>query len=411
MNQNNHWIVFCVLFSSMTAGCVSNSKRDYNFIRVPKHINTDINKLLSVKELEYDKEQLLYTLRNAYSGRFLPGNQYKILLKDIKSIQAPIDTKKLCETLNNHFNKVSDQHLEAAPCVKEKRTGNGLKEKGNVGGNYYKKMYHKQKNPVPWNVKLDKKNGHTALLISIMHFPLEASPLWTGFLDKVKKLLPHAKLVIIDLRGATGGDNRTGYKLSNLLAGARLKSPYKKQKTIDHPVSFQIMVNTMDLWARQFADKNKEIPQDIKDMKKTFVQMRDKSIKGESVSLLDVQEGELLEEVDFDYEKSIKKPIYILMDSQCPSACEGTIDYFEFNTLVKTVGENTAGMIHFGNTGKIVLKNSGIIVSISISYKQYYDGRFIEKIGITPKIQVPSSQDAMSYAWKDFLKNPYSTKK
>ena len=75
------------------------------------------------------------------------------------------------------------------------------------------------------------------------------------------------------------------------------------------------------------------------------------------------------------------------------------------------MGENTVGSIHFGNNGTVVLKNSGVFAYISISYNQYYDGRFIEKIGITPKIKVPSGQDAMSYAWKDFLKNSISTKK
>ena len=408
------WILFYVLFNFMTTGCISNPKRDYTFVKVPKQINTDTEKLLSKEELKYDKEQILYTLKNAYGGRFLLGNQYKTLLKNIKSIQAPLRAKELCEILKGHFGRVSDRHLEARMdnklCIKKKKNSGNLKKKGNVGRNYYEEDYRKQKNSIPWNVKLDKENSHTALLISIMHFPLRDSSLWTGFLDKVKKLLVPAQLVIIDLRGTNGGDSRMGYKLSNLLAGVQLKTPYKKPQEIDHPASFQIIINSMELLAQQFMNKNKEVPKDIKDTKKILAEMRDKLIKGETVSFYDLaKEEESLEEY-FDYEKNIKKPIYILMDSQCVSACENTIDFFEFNTLVKTVGENTAGKVHFGNTGTVVLRNSGIILNIPISYTQYYDGRFIEKIGITPEIKVPLGQDAMSYAWEDFLKNSDSTK-
>ena len=330
-----HWIIFCVLLNFIIMGCISNSKKDYTFIEIPKQINSNTEKRLSLEELKYDKKQILYTLRNAYSGQFLPGNQYKTLLKDIESIQAPINAKQLCETLNEYFDKFPDNHLQASmndkPCIKEKRNSHDLKKKGNVGKNYYKENYYKQKNPIPWNVKLDKKNTHTALLISIINFPLENSSAWDGFLNKVKKLLPGAQLVIIDLRGNNGGSDSTGYKLSSLLAGVRLKIPYKKQQTIYHPASFQIMINSLEFRGRQFTNKNKEYPQDLKDYIKIFTEKRDKLIKGETVSSLhnhDTQDRE--ENLDhFDYEKSIKKPIYILIDSRCGSSGESTVDFFE----------------------------------------------------------------------------------
>lgn len=390
---------------------MSNIKRDYTFIKLPEKINTNFEKLLSPEELEYDKEQILYALKNSYSGQFVPGSQYKNLLKDIRSIQSPITVKSLCEILNEHFSRFPDQHLKATrghkSCIKKEKNGE-IKKTGNVGKNYYEKDYHEQKNPTPWNVKFEKKNDHTVLLISIMTFPLTNSPVWDGFLDRVQKFLPKAHFVIIDLRGNNGGSDGIGFKLSKLLAGVPLKTPYKEQKTVCHPASFQLIINTMEMWSLQFTRKDKELSH-IKGFKNILIRKRDKLIKGESVSLHDLQGEESL--MDFQYEKSIKKPIYILMDSQCGSSCESTIDFFEFNPLVKTVGENTFGSIHFGNNGTLVLKNSGVSVHISISYNQYHDGRFIEKTGITPKIRVPSNQNAMSYAWKDFLKNSTSTKK
>lgn len=93
-----------------------------------------------------------------------------------------------------------------------------------------------------------------------------------------------------------------------------------------------------------------------------------------------------------------------MIDADCASSCESTTDFFEYNSLVKTVGENSAGYVHFGNNGNVILKNSGIVLQMAISYNSYKDGRFIEKKGITPKIQVPAGKDAMEFAWADYLK-------
>ena len=171
------------------------------------------------------------------------------------------------------------------------------------------------------------------MLISITFFPPRPSPEWNGFLDRVKKLLHEAHFVIIDLRGNGGGDDRIGHELSSLLAGTHLKTPYSEQWTNYHPSSFQVMFNFMEYWSQHLIEKNKQAPQYLNDYKKKFLEKRDKLIRGEKVSL---SENSIKEkEMDFNYEKSIKKPIYILMDSRCGSSGESTIDFFEFNTLVK----------------------------------------------------------------------------
>jgi len=51
----------------------------------------------------------------------------------------------------------------------------------------------------------------------------------------------------------------------------------------------------------------------------------------------------------------------------------------------------------------VFLKNSGINLQMAMSYNTYFDGRFIEKKGIIPKIRVPAGKDALEYAWNDFL--------
>ena len=89
-----------------------------------------------------------------------------------------------------------------------------------------------------------------------------------------------------------------------------------------------------------------------------------------------------------------KKPIYILIDSACGSSCEFTVAAFEWNNYVKKVGENTHGTFHFSNAGIAVLPNSKIQVMIPSQYSEYYDQRFIERIGFAPDIKVAPGGDA-----------------
>jgi hypothetical protein len=72
---------------------------------------------------------------------------------------------------------------------------------------------------------------------------------------------------------------------------------------------------------------------------------------------------------------------------------------------VKKVGTNTKGQVHFGNVGKLILRNSGIIVQLATSYNMYFDRRFIEKVGIAPDIYITDDQDAMNVAIADFFSN------
>lgn len=383
-----------LLFLLILTGCTSTPKRDYTFIEIPDQINRDSEKPLSAAEVNYDIQQTIYSLDNAYSGsKFLPKDEFQKLRKGLLLIKAPMIARNLCEQIDLLMDQVSDNHLTAMfndkPCFEKPH-----RTKPSVGNNFYK-----EKNNIPWNARLEKRNGKTALLVSITSFPKSTSPVWNGFIDSVKKLLPKAQFIIIDLRGNGGGDDSKGFDLSTLLAGSPLKEPYAPQWNSFKPETYQLFVNTFEYWARLRKSENKEVPPYILQLKQDFIAKRNASLQGQKPEL-----GSSEEKVreDFNYEKSIKKPIYILIDAGCASSCESTTDFFEFSPLVKTVGENTAGYVHFGNNGNIFLKNSGIKLQMAVSYTSYLDGRFIEKKGITPKIQVPAGQNALEYAWKDY---------
>ena len=73
--------------------------------------------------------------------------------------------------------------------------------------------------------------------------------------------------------------------------------------------------------------------------------------------------------------------------------------------MQKKVGENTNGTFHFSNTGTAVLPNSKFKVLIPSQYSEYYDRRFIERLGIEPDIRVPPGEDAYMVAKKTIMAN------
>jgi C-terminal processing protease CtpA/Prc len=104
---------------------------------------------------------------------------------------------------------------------------------------------------------------------------------------------------------------------------------------------------------------------------------------------------------DFNQAKGYDKPIRILIDQGCASACEGGFARFLSHPKVKTYGTNTVGAAHYGDTEPLVLPNSGVIVSIPTTYREFSDGRFIEKIGYAPDVTVMNGSNAFEEALKE----------
>lgn len=363
---------------------------------MPAQINDNVDLELSKDQVKYDIEQTVYALNSAYSGRrFLPEGQHLRIIKSLQEIQGPMTAAQLCLKIDTVLDSVADNHL-GAKFNNKKCFSPATPRKASVGKNFYSKTGN-----IPWKVKLSKKKGITALLISIVSFPSHKDPIWKGFLESVKKNLSKAQFVVLDMRGNGGGDDSFGYQLSDLLAGKKLKSPYGPQWTSQTPESSQLFVNAFEDWMRQEEKDGKQRPPHLIELKQKYEEKRDKAINRDLLEWKKERFNQ--DEGEFEVEKSIKKSIYILVDAGCASSCESTIDFFEYNTFAKTVGENTAGYIHYGNNGKVFLKNSGIAIQMAISFNKYVDDRMLEKVGITPKIKVPPGKDAMDFAWKDFL--------
>lgn len=386
------------IFIFVSVGCSTLAKKDYRYIAIPDVINDDPLKQLSDSQVRSDVDQVLYALTTTYSGRkFLPNQEFPNLISDIQSIKGPMTAEVLCQHIDTAFEKVSDSHLNAK--FKNKNcVPNGHDRKGQVGKNFF------PRGDIPWLVKTEKRKNKTALLVSITSFPSSSSPVWNGFIDSVKKELPKKDLVILDMRGNGGGDDTKGYELSTLLAGRKLPTPYKPQWTGNNPEVFQIFINSFEYWSRLDRDSGKTPPEYLSKLKNEFTTKRDRASRGENVPFHDtsVQNERRPDAVAEPIAKTI--PIYILMDADCGSSCESTINSFELNPNTRLVGENTAGYVHFGNNGSVFLNNSGVMLQFAASYNSYIDGRFIEKTGISPQIKAAPSSDALDVAWKDYFK-------
>lgn len=385
----------CLIGTVLIAGCSMFPRRDHRTLEIPAILNESPEKSLTAVEVEEDLEQLRFALRNAYSGRrFLPGNEFQQLLGEIDKIEGAQTAMELCRKIDAAFDSVSDNHLRGK--FNNRNCFVTRAHKGQVGVNY---LSGKE---APWDVRLAKRSDRHALMISVRTFPQSTDPVWKGFIKEVQTSLPHAQLVIIDLRGNGGGDDTIGQALADLLSGQLLKTPYSSQWVSRTPESSQVFINSFEYWRRVDQAAGRSAPQHLVDLIKEYSLIRDDAAAGRTP----LEKWNMADETRKSYDPSqgLRKPIYLLMDKACASSCESTIDFFEFNPHAKKVGENTAGYVHFGNNGRVFLKNSGIAAQMATTYNKYFDGRFIEKIGITPDIKVPANGDALDAAWTDFLK-------
>ncbi len=235
--------------------------------------------------------------------------------------------------------------------------------------------------------------GKSVLLITIARFPSSSSSVWSGFLDSVKKELSNVEAVFLDMRGNGGGDDTMGYRLAKILTGGKsITTPY------GHQYKVVTRAGLKTRWNYFILDKHEAKTKREKDYFQSFIDSDTRKYWGSSKDT--VIHGYRSPKVN--HHKLIK-PVYIIQDADCASSCESTIDFFEYLSPIVKVGESTAGFIHFGNMGFILLPNSLLQVNIASTYQGYLDGRFIEAVGIKPDVMVEKGKDAFEAALEHFI--------
>lgn len=343
--------------------------------------------------LSKDLGQLLYFFRNGYAGyNYIDNN----IIKHAEKSLIELDQRQLhswvefCDAIGEIFIKLPDGHLNAAFNRRKCGATNSTQNKQFIGENVA--GYDQSK---PFILKLLQHQGKKVAVLGISHFPPFADKRWVRFEQAIKRL-KNFDIIIIDLRGNTGGDDTRGMQLASELSGRNLsKSEYAQDFEINHPAAFTLLLNKITLKEQKSS----------KGALKKFRQIYEVKLNQPTTSKTNSYFNQNFNFFSVNGEKYLK-PIYVLADGECGSAGESTLHALKQSANTKFVGQRTAGVTHFGNQGLLILGNSRIRVSMSTKFIHFLDGSFVEKKGHKPDIFVPNGEDALEFTLNKLVSNP-----
>lgn len=386
-------IVF-TFFILITAACQTTKSRQLNLsaadILIQPNENLAIPSTLTSDQVQQDITYLLYVLNSGYGGRkYISPDAMKSALIKIEKIHGSITPTQFRDQIDDALLTIPDNHLKARLGGKHSTQRIEAFKPIDIGKN----ASHADKSA--WDVRIDSFKSKRILYISITAFPSSEDTIWNGFIEKVKELLIQSDFAIIDLRGNGGGDDTFGYKLAEVFFGGMFDHPIRTQYISQTPETIALAVNSLRFQQLQLRIKNEPVPDYYAKLEKEQMNRFHLALNGQLATEMITVEP--VGNFKFNPKTGYNKPAYILIDRGCASSCESTTDAFETNPMVKRVGINSLGMIHFGDIGALILPNSKIHVQVPTKHNEYFDKRFIEKTGIHPDIEVPIGEDAYNF--------------
>ena len=198
--------------------------------------------------------------------------------------------------------------------------------------------------------------------------------------------------MILDLRGNGGGDDTRGFELASVLYGQKSPS-FRVIVTRLSPEALTIYRNTYFLKIENLKSLAPRVPEE---WLRTYAKLAT-AIQDAKAGKVPPEETRSKSNAILDKSKIPKKKIYVLQDAGCASSCESLLETLESHPYVTTVGENTMGLIHFGDVSPFQLPNSSIRINAPIKFFKFPDNRFLEKKGYAPKIKLSPDQNAFDY--------------
>ncbi len=337
---------------------------------------------ITKKQAKEDIEYLEYLLTHVYSGYFYQNKSAVIhAINLLRKIEFNGELSMFHDDVDSALFTIPDNHLDARYRGKfsNAREIYYSNSKGKVGRNSIQDLEK------IWEIRNIIKKNKKIALISISRFPNPNNEVWIGFIDRVKKSIEESKILIIDLRGNTGGDDAMGVEMAKLFFQGDFYHPIAKQYRLQNPEVYA-------LWINDEKFKNNNVTQE------TLLDFK-RAKNGEfSSEQIRIGKGGLHERGEF---KGIKKPIYILIDRSCGSSCEFVALSLSLHPYVKIVGENSSGSIHFSNAPFAILPHSKFRVRIPTIHSELFDKSFLERIGISPSIYTPQNDDALKVLIKN----------
>lgn len=346
---------------------------------------------LTRAEAEEDAELLATAMERAYAGRFaVSTTSWTNALRHVRGVPAIASDDRLaardfCAAVAEAFAAFPDRHLTVTLDNKACRTIPS-RPRSRVGVNLARSARRR------WTVERRKTGVRTFGIIAISYFPNFADPRWDGFEQAVETLLD-ADALVLDMRGNGGGDPTRGLWLVRRLYGGEPPSPVARDLMIESPEAQAMAIVSL---RRQLARSGTG---DVE----TFVEQRLADAKRRLAAQLKNPETRTLERrpepgVPFDPKAGFARPVSVLIDSGCASACEGMLTALEAHPYVRTVGGRTEGLVHTRRVSEFVLPNSGIVLKMATAYREFKDGRHLEGVGIEPRVPVETGKDALDTA-------------
>lgn len=376
----------CVLFIS-SCQSVKPKRWTSEDIIISDKVSIAFPKAVTSTEVKEDIDFLVFLLSEAYSGKdYLPGTTFSDAIDTLNKISGDTNLEQFHEQIDDALFLIPDNHLLSYYKGKDGKKRISMEKVANVGKNNIKDPN------LVWEVRIDKIASKNILYISLTRFPNPDSELWNGFLESVSSQLKNSDSIVLDMRGNGGGYDSMGMRLTALLFGHPYEHPIKRQVRFQSLESLALELNRNKINMINLSASNEKIPAYLVD---EFNRAEKEYKRAQSGQIADMfiltgkGGGSRTEPVT-----GYKKPIYILVDAECGSSCEYVVAGFQWHNYAKTVGENTNGTFHFSNTGLAILPNSKIRVNIPSQYSEYFDQRFIERVGFTPDIKLSSGEDA-----------------
>ncbi len=239
-------------------------------------------------------------------------------------------------------------------------------------------------------------NSKDVALIAISKFPSSQDSVWTNFIALLQNNLEGTKGAIIDLRSNSGGDDYFGMEMAKIFWGGPFHHLVQMQFNNTSAEALSIFANHFRLQAIATgqAQNPNSIPEKIV---ASFMQQIEQALN-QQISPIQIRPKAGSDPNAMVTQTGYQKPIYILIDALTASSGEFTALALYHHPYAKILGENSAGFVHFGNAGKILLPNSKIQVSISTQFSDLENHLFIEKVGIPPMLNISPGNDAFDAA-------------
>lgn len=201
---------------------------------------------------------------------------------------------------------------------------------------------------------------------------------------KTAKRLKAEPVIIVDLRGNGGGNERWPIRWIQELTGQRAEAVLVTSE-LESKTSMVGRANAFKLWIQMGSDSSFNLTHE-----KSYTHTAEMFENGERQVRWTTPRFPEVPLIDNN------TTVIVITNDLVASAGEGFVMRLSQAENVVVVGENTMGALTFGNISIHQLPNSKMQVRMPININIFIDKEFREEIGLTPDLWVPA-QDAVNY--------------